>query len=683
MNKIAAIAIRHWKPVILWNVLVLGITTYVAATTPRVWNATTQLTIPGTNGNLDASLGILGSLRKSDSSIPAISDSQLQMQKSILTSDTLMEKVLGVDPEKQKFASLPGYKSLFQVSVDETSRILTLNTQGLSPKLTEIRANNLINLFQQRLKELRQQNRLSKRQFSAVELEDAKNHLILAQQNLAEFKQSSALVDAEEQTKAIVTTIDGLTKANLDALSQAEYNQNRVNTLSNILSMSSNQAIRSLSLGENKDYQFMRNKLSEINADLARQRTKYTDDHPVVRELIQEQQVLLSRIQNEIQQAAGNTSIDTTVSGEGQGRAGLIEQLILAETEASGQQRRAQLIQTQINQLTANLNSIPAQQKRLIELQRNVDVAEGVYKGLVAQVQQTNIDVFDVYPNVEILDSPRAGNKPISPKKSLMVLNALLAGIIGSIALVLLLERRNPLLSPQDLKDIKFPMVVSIPHLKDTELTSEDDDKLVKFQRLASALSLQPLNNHHLLITSAMEKEGKTTVTLGLAKALVDLGFRVLIVDADFFRAELTHNLVYSQQLNINTANPVISIEPNLDLLPTTPQSGKIVKMVSQGRFQKLLANAESDNKYDYVLVDTAPVSVTTATALMTAQIPNVLFVVKPGMSFSNSVRDSLQQLMEHHAQLLGLVVNGVETSAKPYQQRLEINKGQSLEVKG
>ncbi len=62
--------------------------------------------------------------------------------------------------------------------------------------------------------------------------------------------------------------------------------------------------------------------------------------------------------------------------------------------------------------------------------------------------------------------------------------------------------------------------------------------------------------------------------------------------------------------------------------------------------------------------------SATTATALMTAQIPNVLFVVKPGMSFSNLVRASLQQLIEHQAKVLGLVVNGIETDAKSYNQR-------------
>ncbi|MGB3760834.1 MAG: AAA family ATPase, partial [Rivularia sp. (in: cyanobacteria)] len=183
-----------------------------------------------------------------------------------------------------------------------------------------------------------------------------------------------------------------------------------------------------------------------------------------------------------------------------------------------------------------------------------------------------------------------------------------------------------------------------------------------------SALSLQPLNNRRLLITSAMSGEGKTTVTLGLAKALVDLGFRVLVVDGDFIQAKLTQNLAFTQELKIK--NAVIPIEVNLDLLPAIPRSSNIVKMVSQGQFRQILVDAESHHKYDYVLVDTAPVSATTATALMTAQIPNVLFVVKPGMSFSNLVRNSLQQLMEHQAQVLGLVVNGMETDAKSYNQR-------------
>ncbi|MGI2904284.1 GumC family protein [Tolypothrix sp. VBCCA 56010] len=671
MAKIAAIAIRHWKPLILWNILVLGVTVATAMFLPRVWTATTQFTVNGASGNLDANLGILGSLKNGTSDISATGgNSQLNMQQSILNSDTLMERVLAKDPEKAQFKRLADYKKLFEVSFAETSSILSISINGSSPELAKVRANNLTNLFQQRLNELRQTNRSSKRQLNKKELADAKNNLILAQQALARFKQSTGLVDAEEQTKAIVSTIDSLTKAQLQAQSQAEYSQNRVATLSNRLRMSPNQAISSLSLGENKDYQFLKAKLSEVEADLVRQSTKYTDDHPVVKQLLQQKQALLSQIQSQVNQTAAGSSIDTTLNSQGEGRASLVEQLILAETEAKGQQRLAEQIQSQLNQLKANLNSIPGQQERLAELQRSVDVAEGVYKGLVAQVQQTNIDVFDVYPNVEILDAARVDSKPVSPKLSLIVLNALLAGIIGSIALLLLLERRNPLLSPQDLQYMKFPIVVSIPRIKDTELKSKLDDRKVNFfQRLASTISLQPLNNRHLLITSAMEGEGKTTVTLGLARALVDLGFRVLMVDGDFFQAELTHKLGYTKELN-STLTP-ISIERNLHLLPAIPQRGKILEMISGGRFQQALADAKSHDEYDYVLVDTAPVSSTTATALMTAQIPNVLFVVRPSISHSSLVRDSLEQLIQHQASILALVVNDVETTAKPYTHRL------------
>ncbi len=465
-------------------------------------------------------------------------------------------------------------------------------------------------------------------------------------------------------------TIDTLTKAQADALSQVAYGQSRVATLSTRLKMVPDKAIRSLSLGENKDYQFFKGKLSEVEANLVTLRSKFSDNYPPIQELLQQREKLLTQIHSQINQAAAGTQIDTTVSSEGQGRARLIEQLVLAETEASAQQRRAQQIQIQLNQLKANLNYLPAQQAKLAELQRSVDVAEGVYKGLVAQVQQTNIDVFDVYPNVEVLDTPRVDSKPVSPKLSLMALNALLGGIVGSVALVLLLERRNPLLSPQDLQDMKFPIVVSIPRLKSADSNWElDDDKQVKFQRLASAVSLQPLENRRLLITSAMEGEGKTTVTLGLARALVDLGFRVLLVDGDFFQAELSNKLGYIHQSH--SAPTPIAIEPQLDLLPAIPQPGKILKLVSRGKFQKALADAEAHAKYDYVIVDTAPVSNTTATVLMTAQIPNVLFVVRQGISYSNSVRDSLEQLAQHQAQILGLVVNGLETAAKPYMQRL------------
>lgn len=677
MGKVAAIATRHWKSLFILNLLVLAATVGKLATSPKVWTATAQLILPQKSGNLDANLGTLGTLKNAQ---PGFSSevNPLKIQASILTSDALLEQVLLSDPEKSKFSRLAKYKRLFKVNPQEQSTIISLAVRGSTPELAQGRANNLLQVYQQRLNQLRQADSASRKQFSQKELNQAKERLDQAQKAVAELKQSTGLVNSEAQTQGIVTTINNLTSVQAQALAQAQASENRIQVLSSRLSLTPNQAIRSLGLGENQNYQFVRNKLAEVDANLVKLRATFTDNHPAVRKLISERDELQRQLQGYIAQAAAGTRVDTTVATNTEGRASLIQQLVLAESDASGQRRQSEQLQNEIQKLSATLRSFPANQSRLLELQRQVDVAEGVYKGLVAQVQQNNIDAFDTYPNVQVLDPAKVDSKPSGPKRSIIVLSGLMASIIGSIALVLLLESRNPLLSPKDLQATKFPIVVRIPRLRHSNLNWQvGTETEVEFQRLASAISLQPLKDHRLLITSAIMGEGKTTVTLGLARALADLGFRVLLVDGDFRKAELSRQLGYGREVEsanalrlANEVQPPVSIEPSLDLLPTSPKQGKIVELVRRGRFEQSLSVAESANKYDYVLIDSAPVSLTSETTLMANVVPNVLFVVRPGTSYSNSVNESLDQLAQHQAQVLGLVINGVDANSKPYSYR-------------
>lgn len=678
MGKVTAIATRHWKSLFILNLLVLAATAGKLITSPKVWTATAQLILPQKTGNLDANLGTLGSLRNAE---PGFSSevNPLKVQASILTSDALLERVLASDPKKSQFSRLARYKSLFSASPQEQSTIISLAVSGSTPELARQRASTLLQVYQQRLDELRQADRTSRQRFSQDELDQAKERLIQAQTALARFKQSTGLVNSDVQTQGIVTAMNNLNTVYAQALAQARASESQVRVLSNRLSLSPNQAIRSLGLGENKDYQFVRNRLAEVDAELVKTRATFTDNNPKVQKLLSERNELQRQIQGYIAQAAAGTRVDTTVASGTDGRATLIQQLILAEGEASGQRQQANQLQSEIDKLRVALKALPGNQSQLLELQRQVDVAEGIYKGLVAQVQQNNIDAFDTYPNVQVLDPPKVDPKPSSPKKSIIVLSGLMASLVGSIALVLLLESRNPLLSPKDLQAIKFPIVVRIPRLRHPNLTWQlGTETEVEFQRLASAVSLQPLKDRRLLITSAIGGEGKTTVTLGLARALADLGFRVLIVDGDFRKAELSQRLGYGRELKVadvprlanNEFQQPVQIEPSLHLVPTLPKQGKIMEMVRRGRFKQNLAVAESADNYDYVLVDSAPVTLTSETALMANIIPNVLFVVRPGTSYSNSVNDGLDQLAQHHAQILGLAINGVDANSKAYPYR-------------
>jgi len=254
--------------------------------------------------------------------------------------------------------------------------------------------------------------------------------------------------------------------------------------------------------------------------------------------------------------------------------------------------------------------------------------------------------------------------KPSAPQPTATAASALIAALLGSTALVLLLESRNPLLRPVDLKRMKFPLVFRIPQLRSmSKPIGLYDGTELEFQRLASSISLQPTDNRRLMITSATAGEGKTTLTLKLAIALTDLGFRVLLVDADYRQASLSKQLGFADILE--PKSEPVTIKPGLALLPTTHVAGKLVGLLTRGQFQQTLLAAETTGQYDYVLVDGPPIDLTSEGILLASLIQQVLFIVRPGKSERKPVAESLEQLAQHDVKLLGLVVNDLESKSR------------------
>lgn len=686
MNKIIPIIIRHWKSLLFLNLIVIAGTIYKLKTSPKVWSAEAQLIMPNTGSNLNANLGTLGSLNSGNAGFSSIIN-PLIAQQSILKSNIVMERMWNIDGEKKLFSSVNSYKSLFETEIADKSNTMTLSILSSSPELALKRGEDWIAVYQQRLNELRKQESSARIEFNRDELIQARYNLLDTQYQLAEFEESSGLVNSEVQTQGMISLIDQLTEYKLQAEVRAIANEKRVTSLSYRLGMSPSQALQAVSLSENQDYQKVKNKLQEIEIKLVNLLSTRTEADPEVQDLQEEKGKLQKRFQNYIQQTAGDSQIDLTIANNS-GRTALIQQLLIAETEAKAQRKETDQLNIKIAQLKAQLKTVPAKKSSLQKLQKNQDVAEGVYQGLIAKIHQTKIDAFNSYPQVQILEPPKSNPNPVSPDKILIKLNALLASIVGSTALIMLLEKRNPLLQSYDLNFFDFQIIGCIRQLKYFGRSLQKSEPLlnlifhpnndieVDFQRLASTISLKPIENRRLLVTSAIAGEGKSTVTVGLAKALVDLGFRVLMVDADFYKAELTKTLCSDTLIQLirqsrnssQEADNPIEIIPNLFLQTTESQSANTAALIKQGGFEQNISLVELKNNYDYIIVDSAPVSLTSETALMAGAISHVLFVVRPNISERNSVYSSFELLRQHYAQILGLVVNGVETNFRNYK---------------
>jgi len=668
-------------PLLGLNSVLLATTIYAATiyadkASPPVWTAGAQLNLPQTTDALNADMGPLGNVNRSGISISRELN-PLQIQTAIITSNVVLERVRASDPERGLYPSLTVYKGLFEVTPQEQTTIISLEAEGSSPELAHKRVATLIEVYQQRLNELRRSDSQVREQFAQKDFEKAQRDLTQAQVALAKFKQSTGIANVDEQTKGLVAAINNLQTTQATVTAEAEANETQAQAVAARLRTTPQQAMDSLRLAENKEYQGIREEVSLVETALAQARGKFTEQSPQVQALLLQRQELRRELSQRLTTAIPGVkaeTVDTTLGGSGgntkDSRIDMITELVRSQTAAKGLQQQASQLQSQVDKLRGQLSSISTNQAQLADLQRQYEIAEGVYKGIIAQLQQAKTNPFNVYPNVQTLDDPNIAPKPLGPKRWLIVLGGMLASFFGSIALVLFLENRKPLLSSKDLQQVDYPVLVCISRLKRPRLGWElEANAEIEFQRLASAIGSLMLENQRLMITSATFGEGKTTVTLGLAIALVKLGFRVLVVDSDLRQAEMSRRLGHAQTGRQTGYQHPVPVYPQLDLLPAPSMPrDKIAEFFARGSFEQHLNVIQDAGNYDYVLVDSAPVSLAIEPTLMSAAIPNVLFVVRPGISDRYSVMDGFEQFTRHNARIAGLVVNGVESRTEGHR---------------
>ncbi len=672
MKKTTKIAVRHWKFVLAWNKIILGIAVANIAFLPRVWISKSLLILPTSTNKVDADLDESNDLKTKEVGFSQ-QVNPLNVISSIATSDNVLKKVWEQDPQKTSYKQLSEYRGLFDVSPENDSTVISLSVEGSTPRLAKERAQNLIASLRERLQELRQDRVISQSEFIQDEVRQAHRKLMDAQKKLNKFKEAGNLISDEHDAQQTVITINALNKTRVEALAEAKAAQAQTRILSARLSLPPQTALKSLQTQGAETSLSIREKLSKVNTSLQEAQSYLTNNHPRIENLKFQQQELRKELQGE---QISNNSVNPVGINPNITDRNIVQQLILAESQAEAMSSKAQQLQIQINYLREQLKKLPAKQGILMDLQRRYDITKKIYNSLVTQAEKVRLSAFDTYPSFQLLDEPFVNNEASNPNIQLIILGAVLISIFGSVAIILLRERHNPLISPKDIQQKNFPVLASIPYMKGLDAHMEEGiNEKVEFQRLASAISLLHLENKSLMIASANSGEGKTTVTLGLANALIDLGFRILIVDADFRKCELTQSLgYYGQSIGDLKLRP-INVFENVDLLALRVPEERIAEFVARGGFEQRLNTVKNFAQYDYILVDSPPVALTSEAAILGKIIHNILFVVRAGISSRNCFHDSVEQLKRYQAEVIGLTVNDVDSHNEKYIYSYNVNQ--------
>lgn len=512
---------------------------------------------------------------------------------------------------------------------------------------------------------------------------------------LRRFKQKNNIVDIAEETKSSVAFMGNLNNEINIVKAQIEDINAQADALRQKIGLTSQEAIIVSNLSQSPAVQEILKNLQALDIQLGTERSRFLDETPIIVNLLDKKASLNNILQNEIEKTIGSqTKVPQGLLQIGALRQSLIQTFLQLEIQRIGlAQRLASLYSTRSN-YDKRAKLIPQLVQRQHDLERNLEVAESTYKTMLKKIQELELAEKKNTANGKIIARALVPQKPVSGKKMLFLVLGMLFGIFIATTIVLLIELSDKSLKTlQEVRESFRYTLLGILPLLDKKLLSRHRNAELKYPaiivenaphcltsemyRMIQA-NLKFLSSDKVLktivVTSAVPKEGKSTVSANLAAAIAQLGRRVLLIDADM-RFPFQHTLwqltntaglsdfLVGQVEFHKIAHPVMD---NLDVLPSGVKPPNPLALLDSKRMASVIADLSS--QYDFVIIDSPPFLLAADALTLGQMTDGILLVARPGVINYNSAATAQEMLERSGQHILGLVVNGMIEKNEPYQ---------------
>ena len=336
------------------------------------------------------------------------------------------------------------------------------------------------------------------------------------------------------------------------------------------------------------------------------------------------------------------------------------------------------------------MQGLPSQENRLAQLLREKGTYEKIFTILLDQRESMRIAELSRMQDITIVDEAKIPQDPSWPKKSLIVLVSTILGAFIGIFLVFFVELyRTRFVNLDELEtEFQIPILSIIPkysntlakEIKNSKLDYKiatlisNDNGLTETYRLFRTKLNQRLDheNKMIMITSCEENTGKTSVAANLAVSLSQEGKRVLLVDCDLRKGDLSKMFgITSKETGMidfltKDVNPKIYSRASklIEILPAGGYTEDSGTLLNSPKMKKLFSHLTSSG-YDMIIFDTPPVTRVVDPLVLAQFIKDVIIVVRPNLSLIETVRWGIQELNQANVKIKGIVANAanIETS--------------------
>ena len=340
------------------------------------------------------------------------------------------------------------------------------------------------------------------------------------------------------------------------------------------------------------------------------------------------------------------------------------------------------------NRFSRRISDAPGQERQFVSIARQQEIKAGLYLMLLQKREENAITLAATANNAKIIDEAIADDIPVSPKRKIIYLIALVLGVgipVGIIYLIGLTKFRL-----EGRADVE--KLTTVPIVGDIPLTDEKNEKdgsiavfenqnnlmSETFRNIRTNLQFMLQNDKKvILVTSTVSGEGKSFISANLAISLSLLGKKVVIVGLDIRKPGLNKVFRLSTKekgITLYLANPdtdlMSLVQPsdvnkNLSILPGGTVPPNPTELLARDGLDKAIEILKKN--FDYVILDTAPVGMVTDTLLIGRVADLSVYVCRA--DYTHKVEYTLINELAEEKKLPNIctVINGVDLKRRKY----------------
>lgn len=326
------------------------------------------------------------------------------------------------------------------------------------------------------------------------------------------------------------------------------------------------------------------------------------------------------------------------------------------------------------------IRTMPTQEREFISIFRQKAIKEELYIFLLQKQEENALTLAMASPKGQIVDEAYNFVEPVSLSTTMKLAIGFLIGLIlPAIYLYLRAIFQTKFSTKEEVERMtRIPILGELcTHHSNSNIVVHEGDnssisELFRLLRTNLQFMLTGKKDKVVLLTSSVSGEGKSFVSVNLAIALSLLKKRVLIIGLDIRNPRLSEylnvssrfgitNYLASEEVEIDQIIVPSNINPLLDIITAGPVPPNPAELILSNRLDALFD--ELRNRYDYIIVDSAPVAMVSDTFSLMRIADAVIYVCRANYTQREYIRYCNNLVTDGRLRNVSLVVNATNSS--------------------